>query len=457
MRNTIFVFAQYTDGFLLYYCGMDKENDKIRRVCVIGNRSGKGGRDRLSGILRYSAQTPNWILDVILVEMTNACSRLASTLNNTPPDAIILLTTERRILSVVLDAAKQGLNKCLVLTIDVPAFLLQGLRIDLSVQLDNAEIAKSSARLLIQRGHANLAYVGYRQEHEHSDVRETTLAEIARADGLTFSSFEARSRRNAGDEILRLAEWLKTLPVPCGVITYYDYLSRDVIDACRLARLDVPEQIAVIGADNEISLCEAIQPSLSSILPDFEGGAYDAARELDALMDKRRRPKTTLCRTYGVKSVIERNSTIDLRGGGRLITTACEYIRNHANEHINVDQIAAYCRVSRRLLEIRAREILGKSVREHIESIRMNNVRNLLAETRIPLQEIAFRTGYRTQAYLAARFKALFGCSMRDSRNSTKAPTPKAQPDAHAPHLCACGPCQHSCRQTVSARMSSTM
>ena len=397
---------------------MGKGSNGIRRVCVIGNRSGKGGRDRLSGVLRYSAQTPNWILDVILTDMTDACSRLTSTLNKTPPDAIILLTSERRILSVLLDAAKQGLSKCHVLTIDVPAFLLQGLRVDLSVQLDNAEIAMSSARLLIQRGHANLAYVGYRQEHEHSDVRENALSEIARADGLTFSSFEARSRRNAGDEILRLAEWLKTLPVPCGVITYYDYLSRDVIDACRLAGLDVPEQIAVIGVDNEISLCEAIQPSLSSILPDFEGGAYDAARELDTLMDKRRRPKTTLCRTYGVKTIVERNSTIDLRGGGRLITTACEYIRNHANKPLSVDRIAAYCRVSRRLLELRAREILGTSIREHIESVRMSNVRSLLAETRIPLQEIAFRTGFRTQSYLAARFKTLFGLSMRDYRNS---------------------------------------
>lgn len=403
---------------------MDNGKNRIRRVCVIGNRSGKGGRDRLSGVLRYSAQTPNWILDVILVEMTDACSRLASTLSKTPPDAIILLTSERRILSVLLDAAKQGLPKCHILTIDVPAFLLQGLRIDLSVLLDNAEIAKSSARLLIQRGHANLAYVGYRQEHEHSDVRETTLAEIARADGLTFSSFEARSRRNAGDEILRLSEWLRTLPIPCGIVTYYDYLSRDVIDACRLARLEVPEQVAIIGVDNEISLCEATQPSLSSVLPNFEGGAFDAAGELDTLMESRRRPAATINRTYGVKAIVERNSTIDLRGGGRLITTACEYIRNHASEPLNVDRIATYCRVSRRLLELRSREILGTSIREHIESIRMNNVRNLLSETRIPLQEVAFRTGFKTQAYLAARFKALFGRSMRDYRNSARGGTP---------------------------------
>ena len=96
------------------------------------------------------------------------------------------------------------------------------------------------------------------------------------------------------------------------------------------------------------------------------------------------------------------------------------------NQPLNVDQIAAYCRVSRRLLELRAREILGTSIREHIESIRMNNVRNLLAETRIPLQEIAFRTGFKTQAYLAARFKTLFGLSMRDYRNSAKMPAPKA-------------------------------
>ena len=391
----------------------------MKRVCVIGNRSGKGGRDRLSGFLRYSAQTPNWILDVILVEMTDANSRLTSMLSNPPPDAIVLLTSERSIVSILSDAANKGRLQCRILAIDVPASLLAGLHVDLILHLDDAEVAKSAARLLIQRGYSSLAYVGYRQEHVHSDVRETTLAEIAQVENLGFSSLEARPRRNtAGNEILRLAEWLKGLPVPCGVITYYDYLSRDVIDACRLARLEVPEQIAVIGVDNEISLCEAVQPSLSSILPDFEGGAYDAARNLDALMNGRRKAKTTINKTYGVKAIVERNSTVDLRGGGRLIAIASEYMRNHASEAINVKQIAAHCHVSRRLLEIRAREILGKSVREAFESMRMDTVQHLLTETRLPLQEIASRTGFKTQAYLAVRFKRLFKCSMRDYRKS---------------------------------------
>ena len=416
-RNLRFCATDF-GGFCYNARDMRRESGNIRRVCVIGNRSGKGGRDRLSGILRYSSQTPNWILDVILVEMTDAGPRLTATLANTPPDAIVLLTSEHKIVSALTDAAKRGLLTCLVIAIDVPPSLLSGLRVALSLRLDDAEIAKSAARLLIQRGHSNLAYVGYRQEHEHSDVRENTLAAIARADGLAFSSFEARSRRNAsGNEILRLAEWLKTLPVPCGVVAYYDYLSRDIIDACRLARLDVPEQIAVIGVDNEISLCEAIQPSLSSILPDFEGGAFDAARELDALMNARRRPKATICRTYGVKAIVERNSTVDLRGGGRLIAVACEYMRNHAAEPMSVGQIARYCHVSRRLLEIRAREILGTSVREYVENLRMDNVRRLLTETRLPLQEISYRAGFKSQAYLSARFKRRFGCSMRNYRN----------------------------------------
>lgn len=395
---------------------MNKLNHNIRRICIVGDRSGKGGRDRISGILRYCAQTPNWILDVILVEMTDACQRLVSSLETTPPDAIILLTSKRKILSTLIDTAKKCKLSCHILSIDIPDHLLAGLRRDISLMLDDAQIAKAAAKLLIQRGHSNFAYVGYRQESEHSDVRERTLREIAQAEGFSFSHFKTRFTKNSGSEILRLAEWLKTLPVPCGIISYYDYLSRDIIDACRLARLNVPEQIAVIGVDNDISLCEATQPSLSSILPDFDGGAFRAAEELDLIMNGDSRPRETIRRSYGVKSIVERNSTIDLRGGGRLVAVASEFIRNHLNEPISVSQIAAYCNTSRRLLEIRIREILGTSLRRHIETMRMNNVRVLLSETRLSLQEISNRTGFGSQSYLAARFKKKFGCSMRTFR-----------------------------------------
>ena len=121
---------------------------------------------------------------------------------------------------------------------------------------------------------------------------------------------------NWSSELYRLADWLTNLPKPCGIMAYADICAKRIYDACHIARLPIPDQIRIIGIDNDINLCENLSPTLTSIEPDFERSGYLAGRLLFDRLRKSSPPKPTRLE-FGTKSVIERASTQDVKGGGR--------------------------------------------------------------------------------------------------------------------------------------------
>ena len=388
------------------------ENQRIYRICVIGDRFGKGGRDRLSGVLHYAADNPHWSLCVHILGTPGSPINLYSLLKSQHPDHLIVLSCDSDTAPIIADAQKSGLIKGKTLSIDLNPDFDSKIRRILDVRLDNDAIARESMKLLMRRGFTNFAYVGYRPEQPLSDARRDAVRKIACADGCPFFATDD------ADNIAHLAAWLKDLPKPCGIITYYDMRSRDVLDACRLARIEVPQQLAIVGSDDDAGICEATHPTLTSVLPDFENGSYLAAGEFDKMLRRKTSRKTPRTMVYGVKSVTERESSVDFRGGGLLVSTASEYIRQHATTRLSVQDIADFCHVSRRLLELRFRQILEHSVHDEIEQVRLRTVCTKLRETRIPLNEIVRQSGFSSLAYLCALFQRKFGCTMRSYRTS---------------------------------------
>ena len=382
----------------------------IHRICVICDRFGKGGRDRISGFLRYAAKKPNWSLSVQALGTPNSAGNLHAVLSTQKFDHLAVLSCDKVTADIISNSQHAGLIRGLTMTVDLnPAFNAKIHRA-LDVHLDNAAIARESVKLLMRRGYTNFAYVGYSPEQWLSDERREAVMKIAKADGCPFFATDD------ADNIERLAVWLKGLPKPCGVVAYYDIRSRDVLDACRLARIDVPQQIGIVGSDDDAGICEATHPTLTSVLPDFENGAFMAVSELDRLIRQRKSRRSLLTLTYGVKAVNERESSIDFRSGGLLVSTAREYIRQHATSQVSVSEVASHSRVSRRLLEIRFRQILGCTVHDEIERIRIESVRTMLRETSLPIKEIARRTGFSSSSYLCYLFLRKFGCTMRAYR-----------------------------------------
>ena len=373
----------------------------MRRICIIADRSGKGGRDRLSGVLRYGSRTPDWTMEVILIGQRDAEARMRTIFKERSPDAIVLLTEDKKAMRFVESAQRDGIFTGGVMIMDAPLDAVNRIHSSLDIRLDDNAVARTSMELLIRRGFANFAYVGYALEPHHSNA----IRQIAEENGASFATTDD------ADDIVRLSDWLKELPRPCGVITYYDMRARDVLDACRLARLDVPEQIAIIGSDNDTELCEATQPTITSVHPDFEGGAYEGAAEFDKIILRKLLPKRTITMTYGIRDIVERASTRDLRGGGLLVSMATAFIRLNAMRPIKVADVASHCRVSLRLLELRFKTILNHGVRDEIENVRLANVKQMLHETNLSIKEIGYHCGFRSPVCLCTVFKRKFGKS----------------------------------------------
>ena len=121
--------------------------------------------------------------------------------------------------------------------------------------------------------------------------------------------------------------------------------------------------------------------------------------------------------SYGVKSVSDRGSSIDFSGGGLLVSTARKYIQQHAaSRAVATQEVADHCRVSRRLLEVRFRQLLNHTIHDEIDMIRLESVCTMLCETRLTIGDIVRKTGFSSLSYLCALFRRKFGCTMREYR-----------------------------------------
>ena len=289
----------------------------------------------------------------------------------------------------------------------------------MDICIDHGSLAEAAASLLTKRGLGSFAYVDELErsmETARSKMRGDAFVRFLAKNGYRCARFTgAINGANWSNELYRLADWLKDLPKPCGILAYADICAKRVYDACHIARLDIPSQIRIVGVDNDINLCENLSPTLTSIEPDFEHSGYLAGQLLhDRLCSSS--PPSPARVEFGVKSIIERASTQDVKGGGRIAAAACEVIRLHASEGIGVADVSTRLNVSRRLLEMRFQEVLGISVADEIRRVRLENVCRLLRNTKLPIGKIAAKSGFASESHLGAAFRRRYGMTMRDWR-----------------------------------------
>ena len=286
------------------------------------------------------------------------------------------------------------------------------------VETDDRAIAEAAARHLLDRNFRQLAYCGD-DSFNWSRWRSEHFARFAAKAGVPCSIYRPSSRaRDDWDATENdIAQWLLSLPRPVGVMACYDIRARHVLDACRRVDLAVPDHVAVIGVDNDEFLCNLTDPPLSSIAPDTRRTGYEAAALLDRLMSgrERRRGQAIFVEPLGV---VTRRSTDVLALGDPEVSAAVRFIREHACEGIAIKDLLEEIPLSRRVLEGRFRKLLGRTPHDEIARVRFERVRQLLRETRLPLTEIARRSGFRNAEYLATAFRREFGNSPNAYRKS---------------------------------------
>ena len=215
-----------------------------------------------------------------------------------------------------------------------------------------------------------------------------------------------------------IANWLRQLPRPAAIMACYDFQAQQVLDVCRELEIAVPEEIAVLGVDDDHLICELAEPNLSSVIPDTRSTGYEAAELLDRMMQGEpvSTPQRLITQPLGIRV---RQSTDTLAIADTEVARALSFIRRHAMSNIRVTDILQHVTLSRRALEHRFTRLIGHTPHEEIVRVRIERIKVLLRETELSIHEIARRSGFEYAEYMAAAFKRETGLTPSDFRGTT--------------------------------------
>jgi LacI family transcriptional regulator len=365
------------------------------KVALLIETSNAYARGVLEGIVSYLRENRAW--SIYLAEHGRG-DRTPAWLANWRGDGIIARIENRHIAGAL---AKMSLP-----VVDVSAARL--LPLLPWVETDDAEYAHLAAEHLLERGFQHFGYCGD-DRFNWSKWRSEHFSRMIRERGCACSIYEPSesSRSNAESQVEDIADWVRRLPKPVGVMACYDLRGQQVLDACRRGNIAVPDEVAVIGVDNDELLCSLSDPPLSSIIPNTRRTGYEAAALLDQMMaGKKIRSLTRLIPPLGVAT---RQSTDVLAVEDRNIVQAVRYIREHACDGITIKDVLRVAPQSRRVLESRFKKLIGRTPHEEILRVQFNRVKQLLTETDLALPLIAERAGFEHAEYLSVAFKREFG------------------------------------------------
>ena len=369
------------------------------RVAVLIESSNAYGRGLLSGIQRHVREHEPWT--IFLPEHGRGLPPLESLARWQGDGVIARIETDA--IATALDRLRRRQPLAIV---DVSAArLLDGVPY---VETDDSAIARLAAEHFIERDFRHLAYLGDDRFRWSHNRRDAFVA--AAGHGRTVAVYEPPRRgRSAAADDDAIEAWLVSLPKPVGLLACYDIRGRQALDACRRAGLAVPDEVAVLGVDDDELLCGLSSPPLSSVIPDSSGAGRLAAELLDAVFrGERLEHDEWLLPPVGIAT---RQSTDVLAIDDELVVAAVRFIREHACGGIKVADVVRGLDVSRRVLESRFTRRVGHTPHEEIARVQFRRVEQLLAETDLALATIASRTGFRHTEYLTVAFTRRHGVS----------------------------------------------
>ena len=200
-----------------------------------------------------------------------------------------------------------------------------------------------------------------------------------------------------------LVDWLRDLPKPTGVFVGNDDLARPVAELCQLSGISVPDEVALLGVDNDELICELSNPSLSSIPFATEKAGYEAAEMLDCLMEGD--TPDSPCVETAALPVVVRRSTDRLAIDDVEVVKAIRFIRDHTPQNIQVLDVVEATTLSRRTLHNRFKAHVGHSIRKEINRQRADYIARLLTDTSQSISRIAWKLGYADDAHLVRFFQ----------------------------------------------------
>lgn len=370
---------------------------KARNILVSLHNGSAAERRQLAGILRYAANVGNWNFDFRPGITPRQSADYDGVISGTglkdwmlndlpiPPTAQLVLIGSDKTINPDAKRLRAGY-----------------------VLYDDFRAGQQGAQHLLSLGKMrSYCFVPSKEpDSKWSLLRQRGMEDALRRQGLPLAVFDASS--------CALDAWLSSIPKPAAIMTASDEGANQVITICHKLKIKTPDQLVIIGNDNDELMCESLRPRLSSVQIDHEGVGYAAAKMLDRMMRSPNRSVKDVL--IAPKGVAVRESTRPVSPAANLIERALAYIQEHAADGITVDDVVDHVNVSRCLLYLRFREQLGKSILTAITERRVAMLKAKLKSSEATVAQLALDCGFPTAGHATRVFRAITGSSPRDWR-----------------------------------------
>jgi LacI family transcriptional regulator len=363
---------------------------RIPKIVLLIESSRASGRAILNGVANYARYHGPWSF----FWEPGGLEKVAPMLKSLNADGIILRD---------LDKLRE------VRAFGIPAVVVAHSRKEIpgliNVVTDSLKIGSMAAEHLLRCGFKCFAYCGYRRT-PWAEQRGTSFTGQIHAAGFEVSEYLTPPpvQVNWPKERRVLAKWLQSLPKPVGIMACNDDIGVQILEACKLAELAVPDAVGVIGADNDEIVCGLADPAMSSVALNFERAGYESAQALDQLMRKLAGtpPQIIVQATH----IVARRSTDVVAVEDLAVARAMRFIRDQTRGPVTVTEVARAAGLSRRVLERRFRHEFNSSIQTEIRRVRTDQIARLLVETHMPVTEIAESLGFPDVQHFARYFRA---------------------------------------------------
>jgi LacI family transcriptional regulator len=388
------------------------------KVALIVETSTYFGRTVLSGIAQYVRENGPW--SIFFSDRA---------VNDSPPSWLNSWTGDGMISRVPSPEIREIVANKRIPTVD-----LNEQTGDMGVPLisnDHAAIGRMAAEYLLSRGFKEFAFLGH-PGHQWSDRRGEIFAETVQNAGYHCEVYAGQIdkvsdlRESAWSvELDQISVWVGALPKPVGMLACTDFRALQLLTACQMAGIAVPEQAAVLGVGADDIACALSNPPLSSIVLNAWQMGYEAA----ALLDRMMKGETVAPGYEMLMAPLEvsvRQSTDVVAIVDPLVANAVRFIRKHADRGIKVQDVLLELAVSRTTLQEHFRNSLGCSVHDLIATTRLSRVKELLTESDFTLAEISKRCGFRHVEYMSDMMRQRTGSTpgqFRKEHGSSRQPS----------------------------------
>ncbi|WP_299059501.1 DNA-binding transcriptional regulator [uncultured Polaribacter sp.] len=359
--------------------------------------SGRGyGRDILKGIYNYNNRFSEWeiIFEPSYYLKTSNNSNFIHLISEIKPDGCIIENYE---------------NAKKVIDLNIP--LIQTSSLNSTHQIPclkgnyDAD-GKMAFEYFLSKGFKNLAFFGIHKVI-WSDGRLESLQKNAFSKNIKVHNYTPKKKRSISHDLKEIISWLKSLPKPIGIFCCNDDLGIILINACSMAKLKIPYEIAILGVDNDELLCSVVHPKLSSIARNHTVAAFNACEILNKMM-LGINPENHIIPTEPI-NVIERSSTDTIASNDKEVIKALHFIRNNTQVNITVNDVVNSTNISRRNLYTRFKKTTNRTILEDIQFQKIKKFKVLLTNQKLSVKEIAFQLGFEDVSHISRWFSAIEG------------------------------------------------